>query len=239
MSFKTNNKPIFGLVLLLFFTIFSGIVSASNLVVEREIFEDVSAQMSFDDIQKADFHPLKGNLSEGFSASAFWVRLRVKPSDQDDFVVVRVGRTSIDEVRLYEPDLAHPNQWLTRIIGDRYPYQQRDLLSIALEFKVKPVIPDTLYYLRIQGAGAIVTSVEALAPISADQKNNQIAISNIFYFILLLFLLVWSIHHYSENYQLVIARFILYQIILILLSVALFGYAAIIVPIDSPQWPMK
>ena len=236
MIFKTNNKPIYGFIVLLFFAFFSHIVLADGLVVEREVFEDVSAKMTIEEVEQAQFQPLVGTLSKGFTASAIWVRLRIKPSNQDDFVVVRVGRPSIDEVRLYEPDLTHPHQWRTRVIGDRYPYQQRDLLTIALVFKVKPVSPDTLYYLRITSVGSITTNVKALTPIRADQESTKITLINIFQFIILLSLLVWSIQHYSENYQRIVARFILYQFTVILLSVALFGYSAALVPIDAPQW---
>ena len=235
MIFKTNNKPIYGVILLLFFAVFSQVVSA-DIEFEREIFEDVSAKMTIEDVEKAQFHPLVGSLSKGLTASAIWVRLRIKPSDQDDFVVVRVGRTSIDEVRLYEPDLTHSHQWHTRVIGDRYPYQQRDLLSIALDFKVKPVSPDSLYYLRIKSEGSITTNVRVLTPIRADQVSIQITLMSIFQFVILLSLLVWSIQHYSENYQRIVARFILYQFTVILLSVALFGFGAALVPIDAPQW---
>jgi len=208
---------------------------ASDLALSREMFEDPSGNLTLEQVEQAPFQPMGITISEGLSESAFWVRLRIRPSATGDFAVLLLDRTFLDEVRLYAPDPAHPGHWNSRATGDRYPYEQRDLPTIPLEFAVKPSAPDNTYYLRIKSTSSIFTNIEALDPLRADRKNNRAFVIQSFYFIVLLFLLFWSCRDYAENRQTVGALLILYLTSFIFNNIALFGYIAVFAPAGFPQ----
>ena len=47
---------------------------------EMEVYEDKSAALSLEDIEKKEFHTRDNTLSTGYSQSAFWLRVKVKNS---------------------------------------------------------------------------------------------------------------------------------------------------------------
>ena len=210
--------------------VLSATVVADDLASSREVFEDPSGNLTLEQVEQADFQPVGITLSKGSSDSAFWIRLRIRPPVTGDFAVLRIDRPALDEIRLYAPDPARPGHWTSRVTGDRYPYEQRDLLAIPFEFAVKPGAPDTTYYLRIKTTSSLFTHIEALEPRSADLKNNRVFVVQSFYFIVMLFLLFWSCHDYAENRQSVVALFILYLATYIFNNIALFGYIPSIAP---------
>ncbi|QFY44671.1 diguanylate cyclase [Candidatus Methylospira mobilis] len=209
---------------------------AEDLILSREVFEDPGGNLTLEQAEQASFQPMAITLSRGHSDSAFWVRLRIRRPAAGGLAVLRIDRPALDVIRLYAPDPAHPGRWTSRATGDRYPYEQRDLLAIPYEFSITPGAPDTTYYLCIKSTSSIITHIEALEPRSADMKNNRIFVIQSFYFIAMLFLLFWSCHDYAENRQPVVALFILYLATYILNSIAAFGYIPAIAPAGISQF---
>jgi len=81
----------------------SGAAMAKDLVVDRAIFEDVTAAMSLDQVKGAAFRPAPEVIFERFSRSTFWVRLLVDAPADAGPLAVRIRPTLLDSAMLYYP----------------------------------------------------------------------------------------------------------------------------------------
>ena len=202
-------------------------------VISRAFLEDAPGELRIEQASVAHFEPVGLILSKGYTDSALWVRLEVRPRDDGGPLVLRIRPNFLDEVTLFSPDLAQAHGWKTQITGDRTPFVARELGSTTLGFEVTPSASQRVYYLRLKTSSAAIFNVQALDPRQAQLKDIQLSIFQTFYLGLMLLPLFWALDDYISSRQRVVAWFILNQSVHFFYNFAIIGVLAPLFPTDS------
>lgn len=195
-----------------------------DCIVSRTVLEDRIGALSIAEAAQATFLPSDAILSKGYTDSVHWLRIVVRPCADGGELVLRIRPAYLDEIKLYEADPAVPGGWKTRVTGDRTPYLARERASLVLGFSIKPVKPDSVYYLRLKTTSSSILNVEALEPHQAQIKDMRLSMYQTGYLGFMLSLLVWAINNYAYSRQRVVAWFILHQITHLCNNFALIGW---------------
>ncbi|HEY8034115.1 MAG TPA: 7TM-DISM domain-containing protein [Methylobacter sp.] len=197
-----------------------------DCIVSRAVLEDRAGTLSIAEAAQAKFLPADAILSKGYTDSAHWLRIVVRPCADGGELVLRIRPAFLDEIKLYEPEPAVPGGWKTRVTGDRTPYLARERASVVLGFTIKPVKPESVYYLRLKTTSSSILNVEALEPHQAQIKDMRLGMYQTGYLGFMLSLLVWAINNYAYSRQRVVAWFILHQFAHLCHNFALMGWLA-------------
>jgi diguanylate cyclase (GGDEF)-like protein len=219
-------KRIFGILALIVLCIPAAHAAASDLVTSRSVLEDRSGAMTIADVARRNGTPFGRTLTKSSTNSVLWVRLQVCAPAQGSQVVLYILPTYLNEVRLYEAGPGDPNQWKTRVTGNLYPFGQRDRSSSALGFVVNVTAPEATYYLRIENTGPLMFSAEALTPNEALLKDHRRDLLEVFFLTSMLGLLLWAVHAYYFDRQLVVGLFAVHQLVYTLYGFVGTGYLA-------------
>lgn len=204
-----------------------------DFIVSRAVLEDRTGTLSIAEAAQATFLPSDAILSKGYTDSVHWLRIVVRSRADGGELVLRIRPGFLDEIKLYEPEPAVPGGWKTRVTGDRTPYLARERASLVLGFAIKPVKPDSVYYLRLKTTSSSILNVEALEPHQAQIKDMWLGMYQTGYLGFMLSLLVWAINNYVSSRQRVLAWFILHQLTYLFHSFALMGWLAPLLAPDS------
>jgi len=210
---------------------FSATVWGDDLIVSRGVLEDRAGMLSIADVVHADFKPYGPILAKGFSDSAFWLRIRVKPRDDGDEVVLRILPIFLDEVTLYESDPTSPGGWKIQIAGDHTVSRGK----VALNFIVRPAAPESVYYLRLKTISTSTMFLKAFEPEQARNRDYSFIFFQTLFMGFMFLLLFWGISTYVSTRQKLLAWYVLYQSFIILLWVASTGRLELILPSLSPE----
>lgn len=233
-SFITHFIRILAVVAGLFFGT-TQMVAAEDLIVSRAVLEDKANTLTIAQVADLQFRPMTSVLSEGYSDSAYWLRLQVRPPRTGSEVVLHIGPALLDEVRLYEAGEQDPKEWVTRVTGDRYAYEDRDRQDIALGFVVNVTGSEKTFYLRVKTTSTSQITVEGLEPQQAVRKVQQSNLLRNIFIGLMLWALVWAIDHYLVSREPAVGFFALYQGTYILYGLSATGNLAPFVPYHFPQ----
>ena len=172
-------------------------VRVGPLSSEIDLMEDKSAELDVEAVSHAPANtgfvaatPQSTNI--GFSASAWWVRLKLhNTSNQPRLVYLRQGYPLIDSLDLFEPDSG--GGWRQHATGDRRPFASRDVSH--RDFLVPLTVPpqsERTYYVRFASQGPVDIHMSVLDPntLAATLSREQLAYG--VYFGCVLMLLVWS-----------------------------------------------
>ncbi len=143
-----------------------------------ELFEDVTRQLTIDDITSDKYSAnfiatKKENLNFGFSPSAYWIRFALANtlSEQKEYLL-EVTFPLLDHVDLYQQN--ETGKFIEKKAGELVPIKQREIeyrnpvFSITLE----PQEEKTLY-LRIQNYGSVVFTPKLWEPLFFSLKTTQ------------------------------------------------------------------
>lgn len=224
-----------GRVLILFATLLLTLgvptsVQAQDLIIERAMLQDRAGALTIDDIEKANFTPAGPMLNAGYTAAAHWLRLRIQAPTQGQKIELRIRPTYLDEVLLFEPDSAHPGQWLRRATGDKLGYADQDRPSTTLSFSLTLQAPQTTVYLRLKTTSNSLLNVQALTPHEARAKDIQLDISLVIYLGFMVALLFWAVNEFLLRRERVVGMFLVYQLCYSVYSLAVMGFAPMLVP---------
>ena len=140
----------------------SGAAMAKDLVVDRAIFEDVTAAMSLDQVKAATFDPAPGVIFERFSRSTFWVRLLVDAPADAGPLAVRIRPTLLDSAMLYYP--AAEAGGSERVMDLSARSAQKDA-----QIELQPGL-NTLY-LRAESIGAVLIHAQVMTQASGMAQD--------------------------------------------------------------------
>lgn len=213
----------------------ASIAAADDLIVSRAVLEDSTGVLTIAQITNLQFSPVETMLSEGYSDSAYWLRIKVRPPEKGSEVVLHIGPNLLDEVRLYESGEHNPKEWITRVTGDRYAYDDRDRKDIALGFVVNVTSAEQTFYLRINTTSASEIIVQGLEPLQSTRKIQQANLLRNIFIGLMLWAFVWAIDHYLVSRIPVVGLFALYQGFYILYGLSATGNLAFFAPYGMPQ----
>ena len=208
--------------------------SAQDLVISRTMVEDLSGTLTIADVAHRQGTPIGPTLSMGTVDAVYWMRMRVAAPVHGSQAVIFIRPSYINEVRLYEAGPGDPTTWTTRVIGNRYPFQQRDRARSTLSFVVNVPAQEGTYYLRFKARVPSVIDAKALEPAEADRQDHQRDLLMVFFVTSMLFLLLWAIHSYVLNRQPVVGLFALHQAAYTLFGVTATGYLA---PLSTVRIP--
>ncbi len=228
-------KQLIGILAVLLGLVLGGPVAAADLIVSRAMFEDTTGELTINDVATREFTPVAPLISEGFSESAYWLRLQIRRPAHGSKVALNVGPAFLDDIRLYESVDGNPLEWLTRVTGDRHPYDARDRIGIALGFDVHVNRPVETYYLRIKTAGASVLNVEALEPRVAERREVISSLWRNGFIGFMLWALMWALDHFFLARQPPVGLFAVYQAVYILFGLSATGNLAPLIPAGTVQ----
>lgn len=205
-------------------------VRASDYIASRAVLEDRSGKLTIEQVIAAEFQPVGKILSKGYTDSAHWLRITVKPPSDSGELVLRIRPTFLDEVTLYAPGVAAGAGMEIAITGDQTPFMLRERASVTLGFQIKPAWPESTYYLRIKTSSSSILNVEALDPSAAALKDAWLGLFQTIFLAFILSVLLWAINDYISSRQSVFAWFALNQCGYILYALAITGHLALLVP---------
>lgn len=207
-------------------------------VIERAFLEDASRALSIDDVVGRDFAPSGAILARGYTDSAHWLRLKVRSAGGEP-LILRIRPTFLDEVVLYEPDPDRPGAWIRKVTGDRVPFMEREVSSVALGFVIRPVEPETTYYLRLTTTSTSLLHVEAVGEKVAGLRDLRIHITQIVCLGFLLWILLWTANDFVLRRDPVVGWFAVNQLFFMSYDVLVMGYGALIFPSAPPGFVDK
>ena len=115
------------------------------------VFEDASGTQTIASITagSARFKPLPGaTLAAGYTRSAHWLRFTVEAPAGEYWLDILPPY--LDDLRLFEPDPAHPGRFTERRAGDGLPYSAREVDYRGFVFKLHhDGTQARSYYLRL------------------------------------------------------------------------------------------
>jgi signal transduction histidine kinase/CheY-like chemotaxis protein/HPt (histidine-containing phosphotransfer) domain-containing protein len=208
---------------------------AADLVVSRAVLEDKTGTLTIADVAKREFTSIGPTLSKGFTDSVHWLRVQVKAPAKGDEVVLFIRESFLNDIRLYEADTGAPQGWKTRVTGSYHPFRERDRGRMSLGFLVHVTVPEATYYLRLKTSDQSRMSLLALEPVEAEHLDGQFDMMEVLFVTAMMFLLLWGIHSYFQDRQLIIVLFALHQALYTLFGVAITGYLAPYIPAGYPH----
>ena len=168
-------------------------------IVEQAYVEDASNAMTWQQVQQQAPTTYSGLFSKGYSASTFWLRLKVAgtatPTELGK-LILRLEPTYVDEVQLFDPLEPARTQ---RFVGDRHDQRQAEYRSLVFNFVVPASEAPRYVWLRLKTTSTNLLLVRALSfsdEQSLDQKYQTItSVAFALSFIYLLWgLVTWLVH---------------------------------------------
>lgn len=197
----------------------SGVANASAYIGERAWFADATGQLSYPQLETGayGFQPFSGTLSKGYTASTYWVRLRIEPSSENE-LVLSAWPSYLGYIELFDPLNLKNGSVVPQIRGHGYSAQALDDRSLSHDFLIKGGNEPRYIYLRLRTNTRLLLSVDALTRQEASRRAHwQGQIDSLFLgfltTILLLTLLQWLIHR-----ELLVAFFLVQQSIILALA---------------------
>ncbi len=164
----------------------------TELIDKVEILEDPTAALTVGQIDMKAFHPANRVIIEGYTNSAFWIRLHVREVSGEQYYKLSVRPTDLDEITLYVPDAAQPDGWraihaggLNRVVDAQKPSSLR-------AFRINPAVDGGVYLVRVASMGALGIKVSALVEFEAERQSLRADLSQISYLCLMLALMIWA-----------------------------------------------
>ena len=207
--------------------------SQNELIEKVEILEDPTAALTVDQIKKGAFRPANRVILIGYTSSAFWIRLHVRPvPDQDDYKLT-VRPTSLDEITLYVPEPAEPSGWRVTYAGGLNRLIDPHLRFSSRALRINPAMDGGVYLVRVASKGALGVEVSALLEADADRVTLMRDMFQISYLCLMLALMIWAIRLALLTDEILLWLFAAMQAAWITHNIIHFGYADVFIPIKA------
>lgn len=223
------------LVALLLLVALPSAAQAFDYLRGAEWFEDPTGTLGIEDVERASFVARPIPFSGGFSASTHWFRLRIAPAADGAPLHLRVGPNFLDEVVLFVPDPRQPGAWIESTLGDRHPFDRRDLLSVIPAFLLPPGTAERTVYLRIRSSSAMIVIAEVVTPRVAAEHDIILHGSSLGFLTLMLVMLAWATGNWLEDRDPVLTVFVGVQLVYSVQVFALSGFLAVLAPAAWPQ----
>lgn len=203
-----------------------GVAISGNVVVERSWVEDPSGRMTHEQAMAAPQQPLTGPyFGQGFSASAFWIRLRIDPTGlptgkPEDPMVIRLRPIFIDEFELHDP-LSPKGQ--PRYTGDRHAWSEDEYQSLNNNFLIPLGHAPRDVWLRLKTHSATLSSIEVLELKSAQSKDWAQVIWGALYLAVLLICTGWGLLSWVASREKLVLRYVVREVFMLGFAVVLLG----------------
>lgn len=220
-------------VMLLLLALVSGTLPAfaeDDHVTDRAVLVDANASLTIEEAVSRAFVPEPSILTGGYTKSAHWLRIHVRPADQGGDLILRIRPTFLDQVTLFWQDPDRPGRWNQDQTGDRTPYEQRSVGSVPLGFRIHPAPGGTTYYLRLETTSSSLLDVHAFEPVAAERLDLHFAIVMVCYLALMLWVLFSAAGELVNGRDTALHWFLFSQPIYILYTLAITGTLTPLLP---------
>ena len=225
---KAMQRWVFTTLLMWFIT---WVPATEAKIVQASVFEDESAAMTIDEAKQASFKPMGDTLAQGYTQSAFWVRLVLAAHEDSQYL--RVRPSYLDHVTLYRTDSTSPGGWLEAKNGDRIAMQDRRVWGISLLFALPPSDSEQTVYLRVQTQSSSLMNVEVMTLPEFQQKEFHTVLLQLLMIAIMLGILIWAALDFVVSRQRIVGVFLLVQIFQIAYVLAVSGYLPLIFPLAT------
>jgi len=202
-----------------------------NLIDQQAYFVDPEGKLSFEQAQNQPYTLYPGNLTQGHSPQATWLRLRINPalapkatrteaSAEGEPIVLRIRPPYLDSIELFDPlePLKTP-----RITGERHPWLESEFKSLNHGFILPLGEQPRDVWLRIKTTSTILIGVDAL-PLSLMNVQEQLRnYFNSLDLVFLFFLLLWGVVLYWMQPDRVVVGYLAVQLILLFYAAFYYG----------------
>lgn len=209
------------------FCFYAGLVQARDFVTERAWVEDPTNSLTLVEVQQAPETTFTGKLfSQGFSQSAYWIRLHIDPAaaptrSSNDKLVIRIRPPYQDEIWLYDP-LAESDT--ARVTGDYFDGDQDEFDSLNLNFVVPLGKTPRNIWLKLKTNQSTLTSIEVLTENEARNLDRRQEVFIVLYLSVLFVCLGWAILARINQRDGLVSLYIFREIMAILYAFAMTGY---------------
>ncbi len=203
--------------------------AVKDYVIERAYFEDKTGQLSFEEVKNSPHEPMSIMLSKGYSASVFWVRLKVEGSSDDEKslnpktnqLVVRIQPAYLDDIRLFDPFVKSDKE---RAVGDRHSINGDEYQSLNFNFLIPKSDQDRYIWLRVQTTSTnfMHSQIVSLEDCAHLDRIQEFVFS--FYLAILCLLFLIPLFIWFVKKDLLISVFVIKQFAAITLLVFNAGY---------------
>lgn len=156
-----------------------------------QMLEDKTGKLDIQDILtpsiNQQFRPLHGSLSQGYTSSAFWLRLDIQRSSAEasNTWLLEMMPIMLDDIRMYR--LANNGSISVQRAGDHIPFSQQEMRHHYPVFKIN--LPDTAVttiYLRVQSTSSVFFRAILWTPDKFTETSDFLAsLMGIYYGVML------------------------------------------------------
>jgi signal transduction histidine kinase len=153
----------------------------TDCISERSVFEDRSALLSFEQAKYQQYSPLGIMLTEGYSDSAFWVKIKLNPArchnekssgGLKENLILRIQPPYLDEIQIFDP---LDKTGKARITGDRYSWNDDEYKSLNFNY-VLPYGEPRQIWLRLKTTSTAMMRIQVLShnDIASADKTQEL-----------------------------------------------------------------
>jgi signal transduction histidine kinase len=199
---------------------------ANGLVIERGWVEDPGGTLTLSEIKQLQETPLTAKLfSKGYSQSAFWLRLRIDPSQIKDTsaqnLVVRMRPPYQDQIWIFD-SLAPKDK--VRVTGDYYDWADDEYRSLNLNFVIPVGIEPRDIWFRIKASVSTLTFIEVLTPEEVRAADRQQEIFTTLYLSMLFVCFGWALLTRINRKDKLLSFYLVRETVVIIYGLAILGY---------------
>ena len=203
---------------------------ANDVVTERAWVEDPSGgNMTLVQAQQAPQTPLTGNLfTQGYSNSAFWIRLHIDPgklSDPStDKLIVRLRPPYQDQIWLYDP-LAPQDR--VRVTGDYYDWGMDEYRSLNLNFVIPVGTAPRDIWLKLKATVSTMMLIEVMTEDQVRAADRRQEMLTMLYLSVLFICLGWAVLARINRKDALLSCYIVREVLAIAYALAILGYVRV------------
>ncbi len=209
---------------------------AKDLIIDRGWFEDPTGQLTLEQVRQQPLKPFRGVLSQGYGASALWIRLRLAPTAGEPGgsgtplpVVLRMRPVYLDDLQVFDPDATPPLQAVT---GDRHHPRLDARRTLDFQVALAPVSGVRDVWVRLESTSTRQVEAQVLQP--EDLRISSLVESLVvgLYVGLVLALLAWGLVSSALTRETLVAVFAVKQGAALLFALSSFGVLRVFWPGD-------
>lgn len=191
----------------------AGAQAAEPYIVSKAYWVDPDRQASFDDASTASFMPFDGTVTEGYTQSAVWLKIRLSGQPTPEPLALIIKPAFLSKVELYDPLNAASGSEIRPVLSGRDAMiEPGNHVGLDNGFTVAASQQPRDVFLRITTTTSLSADV-SVVPLSEAQKDINIegAILAV-YFALLLGFCLWGLVNFGIRresiYGLFVARMV-------------------------------
>ena len=149
-------KVLLSLIALALISFATQVRADETYVLQQAYFEDKTNALSLDQIRDEKFTSYTGWLAKGYSPSTYWIKLSIRPSDQD--LVLRIRPTFAETIQLFDTQGPLSN----RVTGAKYPWKESDIQSYNHNFKLGSLQQEREIFLSVKSNRSYLLSFDVM-----------------------------------------------------------------------------